>query len=49
LNTPRHAGPNPQKAELGSTTMVMFAVLGVIFLGLFLAPLFGQERPVARY
>jgi len=29
--------------------MVMFAILGVIFLGLFLAPLFGQERPVARY
>ena len=29
--------------------MVMFAVLGVIFIGLFLAPLFGQDRPVARY
>ena len=29
--------------------MVIFSVLGVVFLGLFLAPLFGQERPVARY
>jgi len=29
--------------------MVTFAILGVVFLGLFLAPLFGQERPVARY
>lgn len=29
--------------------MIIFSVLGVIFLGLFLAPLFGQERPVARY
>jgi hypothetical protein len=29
--------------------MTMFAVLGVIFLALFIAPLFGQDRPVARY
>ncbi len=29
--------------------MVMFTILGVIFLGLFLAPLFGHDRPVARY
>jgi hypothetical protein len=29
--------------------MVMFSILGLVFLGLFLAPLFGQERPVARY
>jgi hypothetical protein len=29
--------------------MVMFTILGVVFLGLFLAPLFGRDRPVARY
>jgi hypothetical protein len=29
--------------------MVMFSILGLIFIGLFLAPLFGQERPVSRY
>ena len=29
--------------------MTLFAVLGVIFLGLFLAPMFGHDRPVARW
>ncbi len=29
--------------------MTTFTVLGVIFLALFLAPLFGHDRPVARY
>ena len=29
--------------------MTMFAVLGVIFLGLFIAPMFGHDRPVARW
>ena len=29
--------------------MTTFAILGVVFLALFLAPLFGHNRPVARY
>ena len=29
--------------------MTMFAILGVILLALFIAPLFGSDRPVARY
>ena len=29
--------------------MTMFAIIGVIFLALFIAPLFGADRPVARY
>jgi hypothetical protein len=36
-------------AETWSYAMTIFAVLGVLFLALFLAPLFGQDRPVARY
>jgi hypothetical protein len=49
FNSRRHAVPNPQKAESGVTAMTMFAVLGVIFLGLFIAPMFGHDRPVARW
>ncbi len=49
FNARRDAVPNPRKAGLGVTAMMMFAVLGVIFLGLFIAPMFGQERPVARW
>jgi hypothetical protein len=40
--------PSLQKAGPGEV-MMMFVVLGVIFAGLFLAPLFGRDRPVARY
>jgi hypothetical protein len=29
--------------------MTIFAILGLVFLALFLAPLFGADRPVARY
>ena len=29
--------------------MTIFVVLGVVLLALFVAPLFGQDRPVARY
>jgi hypothetical protein len=29
--------------------MTTFGVLGVVFLVLFLAPLFGSERPVSRH
>jgi len=29
--------------------MATFAILGVILVGLFVAPLFSHDRPVARY
>lgn len=29
--------------------MVTFGILGIIFVGLFVAPLFGHDRPVSRY
>jgi len=45
-NSPRHGRLQRQDSE---RVMITFAVLGVVFLALFLAPLFGQDRPVARY
>jgi len=29
--------------------MMLISILGVVFLALFIAPLFGNDRPVARY
>jgi hypothetical protein len=29
--------------------MITFTILGVVFLALFVAPLFSSDRPVARY
>jgi hypothetical protein len=39
--------PDPQNAGMGEI-MMMFGVLGVVFIGLFLAPLFGRQRPIVR-
>jgi hypothetical protein len=35
--------------KVWSTAMTIFAILGVVFLALFLLPLLGADRPVARY
>jgi hypothetical protein len=29
--------------------MVMFGIVGAVLVALFVAPLFGRDRPIARY